>query len=609
VAAGVIGLFAFGLYAQTIPFEFVWDDTHLIHGKGAPSTGSFLEIWTRPFPLGDGAYFRPLVLTMFWFENASFGLNPHVFHAIQSALYALCCVLVFCLLRTLVPTAGHRGRAGADLALPLWGALLFALHPVHVESVAFISASTDLLAGTLSIFAVLAAVLAVADPARLRAGWAAVSALSLFAGLLCKEMAIMTPALSWLAMRARVRERSSRNLLRVAGLQGIAVVGYLGLRILGIGSLVGTRPLEWGRPIDVLASFGRSIELLVLPVRLRVYHLAPAELAGSAFAALGAVALLALAAVGIASWRRRPVLSCCLLWIPLSLAPTVGIVSIPGATLAERFLFLPSVGICLLAALAAEEIAARTKTLAKARPAIIAVSCTILLLLGLRTGLRMPVYRSNLSLFEEIVAEYPGYYYGHLGVGMHHQQTGRPDLALAPLERAVRLGHNVPPGDKRYGEAQRWLGLAYMELGRAVDAIDQLEKAAAMRPEDAEVRVNLSLVYLQSGRIEAAARVLRDALALNPDLGQAELNLGIVLARKGARSEALPHFERAAALLPGLADVHFNLGNAYARLGRGAAAIASYRRALDLEPQHAAALRNLRVVETRQGAMEHAPGQ
>jgi tetratricopeptide (TPR) repeat protein len=605
-AALAIWLLAFALYTPTLGFEFVWDDEHLIWGDEAPARGSLAEIWSQPFPLGDGAYFRPLVLTTFWVEKRLFGLDPHYFHAVQVVVYAFCCALVFGLTRSLARLA-RNGGPSVEILLPLSTAALFATHPVHVETVAFLSARTDLLATSLSVLAVLASVHAMNDPTRIRGGWVAASGLSVFAALLCKEVAIVTPLLAWLAVRVGARRRQRTRVLVLLGAQGVAVGAYLVLRTLALGAFAGGRALEWGSPASVLAGCGRAAELLLVPLRLDTYYLLSHEPQALLLAVAGAFSLALALGAGLAFARSRPLLSCGLLWVPVCLAPTSGVVAISGAAVAERFLFLPSVGLCLLAALGLERGVEAARGSPAVRRGLIGCACAILVLFAVRTLLHTPSYRANLPLFEQIAAEYPDFYYGHLGVGMHHQKAGRPDLALAPLERAALLSPEGRPGDLRRGDAARWLGLSYLSRGRFYEAVLQLEKAASLRPRDEQSRVNLAVAYLQLGRPDEAERVLREALALEPALGEAQLNLGIVLARRGAPAEALPHLERAVELLPGVADAHYNLGNGYARLGRDAEAVAAYRHALELEPQHAAAQRNLGLLRRPRPRVDAGP--
>ena len=237
-----------------------------------------------------------------------------------------------------------------------------------------------------------------------------------------------------------------------------------------------------------------------------------------------------------------------------------------------------------------------------AQTATLTVVCGLLVALAFGGVMQMPAYRSDLQLFEQIANEYPDFYYGNLGVGIAHQKAGHPELALRPLQRAVRRSGFMQPDDERRGQAERWLGLAYLTLGRTTEAVAQLAQAAELDPEDAQIQVNLAVAYLQMGRMSDAESALETALTLDPEFGEAELNLGIVLGQRAAHALALPHFRRAAAMLPGLADAHYNLGNGYARVGRTNEAIESYRRALQIQPNHAAALSNLRVVMARQRA-------
>ncbi len=582
------------LYARTLFHEFVWDDRYLVVAPGSPANGPFAEVWTGVFPLGGGFYYRPLVLLTYWVENALFGVEPLASHAAQVVLYGLSVAAVFWLARALGDGESPAGAAARAVG-PAAAAVLFATHPVHVETVAFISARADLLAGTLSVVAVAAALGATSHGGRSPAAWSALSGASFFAALLCKESALVTPVLSWLALRTKAaRETPSRKIAPLIA-QALALGGYLVVRALA-ADFIKVGDLPWGQPSRVLAAFARNVELLFAPIRLRVYHRLPSGDEGVAAAVWGAIALGVVAVLAIRAWRRSPFLVCALLWIPVSLLPVSGILAIRGAPVAERFLLLPSVGVCLLAAAAVGGLRARRPSEGRLERIARILVLTVLVLLAGRAIHRQPVYGSDRTLYEQMIEEYPSLPLGHLGLGILHQESGRPDLAVPHLERAVELSPAVAPLPHQQGEAHRWLGLAYLSLGRITEAIGPLETAADQRPDDAQLRVNLGSAYLQAGRLDDAERVLERALVLSPHLGEVEINLGMVLARRGEHEKALPHFQRGAELLPGQADAHYNLGNAFARLNRPRDAAAAYRRALELAPGHEGARHNLEVV-------------
>jgi Tfp pilus assembly protein PilF len=583
------------LYARTLFYEFVWDDRYLVVAPGSPANGPIEAVWTGVFPLGGGVYYRPLVLLTYWFENALFGVEPLVSHAAQVLLYGLSVAAVFWLARALIERESNVGGAARMAGPAAAAAVLFAIHPVHVETVAFVSARTDLLAGILTVAAVAAALGAASHAGRSRAGWAVLSGSSFFAALLCKESALTTPVLSWLALRTKPGRGTPSRTITPLLAQAFALGGYVVVRALA-ANFTRIGDLPWGQPSRLLAAFARNVELLFAPIRLRVYHRLPAGEEGAAMAVWGAVALGVVATLAIRAWRRSPFLACALLWIPVSLLPVSGILAIRGAPVAERFLFLPSVGVCLLAAAAVGGLRAGMPSEGRAVRIGKVLLLAVLVILTGRTLHRQPVYGSDLTLYERMVEEYPTLPLGHLGLGILHQEAGRPAVAVPHLEQAAELSPALAPLPHQQGEAHRWLGLAYLSLGRITEAIGQLENAASQRPADAQLLVNLGSAYLQATRLDEAERALRRALDLGPYLGEAEINLGMVLARRGAHEEALPHFHRGSELLPGQPDAHYNLGNAYARLNRDPEAAAAYRRALELAPAHEGARHNLEIV-------------
>src|SRR5262249_24233584 len=198
--------------------------------------------------------------------------------------------------------------------------------------------------------------------------------------------------------------------------------------------------------------------------------------------------------------------------------------------------------------------------------------------------------RANVELGETRVRESPDVAEYQAFLGAAYLEVGRASDAIAHLEAAIRL-------DPRLANAHDDLGSALMSLGRLPEAIDQLRRATTLAPRDENAQFNLGNALNHAGRFDEAGAAYEKALTLNPDFADAHANLAALLFSHGRVKEAVPHFERAVALKPNSAVLHSNLGGALAASGRYAEALQHVRRALELNPEYAPALDNLRRLQ------------
>lgn len=546
--AAAIGLLAAAAFALTAGFDLVWDDPLLLEWtRSCYREGGIAGVLGAPFRLKPEAplgYYRPVVMLSLLADELAWGGSPVAFHLTNILLHAGASVLALFLLSAL---GAGRGAAAA-------GAALFAVHPVHVESVAFVSGRTDLLA---AVFALAAALAWLRDRsgAPAHAGLLRSAGLALFAlACLSKEVAFPLPLVlaAWdlaLPRPARAGWPSARRTWWIGA--GAVLAGALALR-----ALVAGEPLRASGGDFALApgALLTALRLLVAPWPLNAYYTADQVGLGSS-GPWGTMGLLAAAAL-IASWvvlsaarfRRAGWLSAA--WTAAFLLPGLGLVAHGGAAIAERFLYLPSVGIAILA-LGLEGLAPR------ARRAGIALAFAAAALFLPLTIARSGVWRSEEALFASLIRSSPRCVEGYLGLAHSRSRTGRHD-----------------------------------------DAIGLLEQALALEPRSPRVHLKLGLEYGSSGRLEEAIASLRRAAALDPGYPEAHATLGLTYLRAGRAVEARAALQRAVELRPGYAAAWTMLGRAQLAL-RDPGAAASFRRALELDPHDAEALRGLEQAGAR----------
>jgi tetratricopeptide (TPR) repeat protein len=516
------------VYAGTLSHELVWDDPALVESaRGAVRSGGIGALLRAGFVLdpmsGESTgYYRPVVLASLWLDSRlSEALRTPTYHATNVLLHTAATWLVWLL--------GRRVLASAFAALV--AALFFAVHPVHTESVAFVSGRTDLLA---SLFA-LAATLA----------WAhrrvAPSAAALLLAALSKETAFVLPAvlLLWDAVQPpaggpRAKSWSARN-HRWLATQGVALALAVALRA-GAGVAFGTGEPAGASLARQAASWSLHLRLLVLPWPLNAQY-ASADLAPTA-SSLAATALLLAACLAAWSAKHGRLGALALIWILGFLLPVSGVLAFSAADVAERFLYLPSTGFALLGGHWSGRLATRFRLVA---------AFAVVLVLGLAataTIRRSEIWKDNLTLYADIARTTPTSALAHSNLGLELLRAGQDDEAAAAFERATSLKPDF---------ALAWtnLGLARRAQGRAPEALAAFERAAALAPDHPGVLMNLGNEYRRIGRLPEAAA-------------------------------ALEHAARGAA---GSADLHFLLGTTYADLGRLDDAAAALTEAVRLRPQ------------------------
>jgi tetratricopeptide (TPR) repeat protein len=483
-----------------------------------------------------------------------FGLDAGSHHLVSVALHALNAVLLFVVIM----------RMTRQLGPSLFVAALFALHPMRVESVAWASERKDVLSGLFWMLTLLAWTSYVRRPG---IGRYLVVALTFTLGLMAKPMLVTLPFVlllldAWPLARVR-RGQIARVLLEKLPLLLLAGVSSL-VTIQaqqGAVSSMAAVGLE-ARLANALSAYVAYIQKTIWPRGLAVYY--PHDIAqGSASpwgaAAIGsALVLLAVSALALVRYRRSPYLTVGWLWFLGTLVPVIGIVQVGTQAMADRYTYLPLIGIYLAVAFGAREVLA-------SRPALRtpAIGAALFAILGYAAVCwqQVGLWSSDETLFAHAVSVTERNYQGHYSLGNALERKGDVQGAAREYEEALRIYPN-------YFEARANLGGAWAQLGRLDAAEQELSRALAMDPAHAESHNNLGNVYNQRGQLERAAAEFRAALLVEPDLVEAHNNLGITLASMGKLRQAAASFEHALSLDPSFQVARDNLARARQMLGQ-----------------------------------------
>jgi Flp pilus assembly protein TadD len=564
------------VYANALPNAFLWDDLHLVVGNPAIKRVARLShlFVSDLFPGGiRSGYYRPLQALTYAGDYAVWGLAPAGFHLTSVLLHAATTVAFYLLgVRVL-------GSAAAALA----AALLFAVHPLHVEAVTYVAGRSDPLA---ALFMLAAALGFLRGDRR----GLVLSVTAFFLALLAREAALVLPLL--LVGLDRVEPGRVRRLW-IDYLPYTAVLaGYLVLRALCLapGQVVAANAaVPLGHRLVTMAEVVlRYLGLVAVPLGLHMERVVvPVEspLDPRALAALVTVAAL----IAGAFWARARAwpLTLGVAWFLIALVPVANLV--PLATfMAEHWLYVPMMGLCLAAGWSAEQLARRASWRR-------AVTLAIALVVATYGGLTMRqnlVWRDGRTLYEYLLPRAPGSLRVRVNLAQAYQEAGDRERARAVYEEVVRLHPDRP----EIADALNNLGNLDREAGGLETALARYDRALGVQPRHVAARNGRALALQALGRVGEAERELAAALAIAPDAATTHSNLGNLYFRRDEVARARDAYRAAVRLDPDHADAHNNLGSAYFRLGERALAEDEYRTALRLDPQSEGARRNLALL-------------
>jgi tetratricopeptide (TPR) repeat protein len=574
---------------------------------------------------------HPLTWLSLMLDTSLLGLEPGPRHAMNLALHAANALLLAAALERLT---GARGRSVAVAAL-------FALHPVNVEPVAWLSARKDLLAA----LCFLLGLLAYARYAERRSAGSAAACLAAFcAGLLCKPVLVTFPFVlllldAWPLGRLDVPpgRRGAAALRLVAEklplfvLAAAASVVFFEAQRRG-GAVVALEAIPLApRVANAAVAYVGYLAALAWPAGLAVHY--PfrdllAEPGGAARVAACAAVLAAVSVGAVRARRARPYLLVGWLWYLGMLVPMIGIVQLGAQASADRYLYLPAIGVFVAAVWGAAELAARAPRLR------LAAALAPVAVFAVLTARQVPVWRDSETLFSHALAVTRENGRAHLQLGGALLDRGDADAAYPHLVEALRIEpgslharNNLATARAKRGELGAaieeyrallrlrpdWptlhnnLGVALGDAGLYEEAVAAFREALRLDPSHANARANLARALGGGAEAADAIEPLRDAVRRDP--GSAELwhALAMRLRSQGRADEALEALHEATERLPDATALRFNLAVLLADRGRTDEAIAELREVLRRDPDDAGAREGLAALLEREGAPATVP--
>lgn len=587
----------------THPFLFWGDADYVIKVRHVQSglTGENVR-WA--FTSLDAGNWHPLTWLSLQLDATLYGgENAGGFHVTNVLLHTANALLLFWVLRIMTGMLWHSAVVAA----------LFALHPLQVESVAWVQERKGLLS-TLFWMLTLAAYLAYVRRPGLGRYLLVVATLGL--GLMAKPMLMTMPAVLllldyWPLQRWREVGTSPAKFAPIPAVSGrrlvlekvpllLFVLAWFVLSYVSQGHIDRLPSLQ-GYPLQVrvwnaLLAYVSYVGKVLWPLNLSTFYPHPRSAVSVPYALAAGVLLIVITALVLGPGRRRPYLAVGWLWYQITLVPVIGLVQIGNHAMADRYAYVPLIGLFVLLTWGVADLSA---ALHLPRGSAFAFAAGALCACFLLTRIQVGYWKSDRDLWEHALAVTPKNGMAHSFLGCHYYQQGRLGRAHQEFEKALTLEPDFPMFHHN-------LAISLRDLGREEEAMLEGQKAVAGEPENYQYHLTLASILRNLGREEEALAELHQAARMNPGNPLPHDSIANLLLDLGRHEEAGTEYRRALELDPQSAPSHVGLGNQFASLGRLAEAEAEYRQALALDPRSPIAHYNLARAFQEEGRLDDA---
>ena len=489
-------------------------------------------------------------------------------------------------------------------------AALFALHPLHVESVAWASERKDVLSSFFGLLALWGYAAYVKHPNLYRYVWVMVC---FILGLMTKPMLLSLPFIFllldyWPLGRFRLWENDTFfspkqyppariffekiPLFLFAATSGV-VTFIVQQRSGAVGSL-DVFPLA-GRVANVIISYIGYIGKMFLPINLAFFYPHPIEFPWWQTSA-SILIFMVFSLLAFINVRRYPWFVVGWLWYVVMLIPVIGIVQVGLQGMADRYTYLPIVGLFVIIAWGVPQGLAKWRY---KKTILFSLTTALLIIMLIMTWRQVSYWEDDITLNQHALDVTHGNYVAHNNLGLVLAKQGETEQAIYHYKQALKLKPD-------FVFTHTNLGAALAAEGRLSEAAEHYETALHIKPDFAGAHNNLGLVLAAEGNTEEAVHHYTEALKIKPDFVEALNNLGVLLADQGRTEEAAWHYNQALRIDPYCAGAHNNLGKLNEAQGNTAQAVLHYRHALKLEPDFLEAHFNLGVIYAKQGKLKQA---
>lgn len=584
ISIGLAGL-VWLVFGQTLRHQFVnFDDGAYVYRNFNVTHGITIQQIVWAFTHAVAANWHPLTILSHMLDSELYGVGPSGHHLTNVILHTFAAILLF-LAFWLMTRATWRSA---------FVAAIFAIHPLHVESVAWVAERKDVLSG---VFFMLTLIAYFAYSRKPSIGRYLTVSILFICGLMSKPMLVTLPFVLLLldywplgrlatSMPAKPQSAIDRNSLGWLVVEKIPFFAFSALTC--VVTLITQQPSVTKVPLmarvgNALAAVAIYLGQTIWPAKLAVFYpLAENHLPTVGIGA-GVVSLVGITIAAVFLRSSKPYILTGWLWFTGMLVPVIGIIQVGLQAHADRYLYLPQIGLCLIATWVLADL---SRQLRFRRGIVASLALAVLVCLAWSARIQTSYWRDSESLWEHALSV------------TADNEMGREHLCDAYLEKnrvddAVREGVRALSLRAESADAHATLGAALARQGKSDEALSQLQTALELNPRLVRVHYNLGNVLLQQGKVDEAIAHYEIELQTQPNFPEGQNNLANALFRKGRPDQARDHLESALKLNPSDPVAHNNLGIAFSQTGDMQAAIDQWNKTLAIQPDNLDAQCNL----------------
>ncbi len=593
------------VYAEVITYDFIGlDDDVYVFENPSVRSGLNLKSIIAAFTTTPGGLWIPLTRLSLMLDYELYSLEAGGYHLTNILLHMANCLLLFWCLKKMTSCRWQSAFVAA----------LLALHPMHVESVAWITERKDVLSMFFWMLTMLGYLRYVAKPAARRY---LVMLLFFVLGLMAKPMLVTLPCALllldfWPLKRYRYLLQGDNKTDRRSPVSALSVLIREKLPLFAIAAVAGSVTFvvqqRFGATADIdsisypcrvynaLVSYVGYIGKMVWPRDLAVLYPHPGDSLPVSQIVLAGALLAAISVVVIFLRHKYAYLPAGWFWYLVTLLPVIGLVQTGPQAMADRFAYVPFIGLYILIAWGVPDMFAGFDY-GKRLLGPLAAAVLVVLLVTARH--QASYWQNSITLFEHTLAVTENNHAIHTNLGVAFAEQDNIEEALRHFNKALHIS-------PRNAKARFNLGIVLAGQGQAEQAISHFTRVLQVWPDDAQVHYQLGNLLAKSGATAQAAGHYAEALRIQPCFAEVHNNLGLLVAGQGRADEAVNHFRTALACKPAYADAHYNLGVVLAGQGNTTRAIHQYTRALQEDPGYAKAHYNLGIVYLKQNSLPEA---
>jgi tetratricopeptide (TPR) repeat protein len=568
------------VFLQVRNFDFTgYDDNSYIYENPRVLKGITADSVIWAFTTSHTGYWHPLTWLSLMLDCQIFGAKPGPLHLVNVAFHILNTLLLFAIFY----------RMTARIWPSAFVAAAFALHPMHVESVAWIAERKDVLS-TLFFLLTLAAYISYVCR---RGLFRYLLTLLLFVfGILAKPMIVILPFVLllldfWPLNKIRNPKSAVRDIVleKVPFFVLAAVLGvitFLAQRNVGTMAGIDILPLQ-DRFANAFLSYARYIGKLFVPQNLAVFYPSDIHTIKLWQVVVCILLFIAITILVILFGRNRRFLPVGWFWFVGTLVPVIGLVQVGAQAYADRYTYIPYIGLFIMLAWGLPDFLSKLpQRKIVLGPAMIIVLAT----LGILAHRQVDFWKDGITLFSRAIEVTRNNVVAHNELGSAFLRLGRYQDAIESYKRSIKIKSD-------YAESHYNLGVSYLNIGSFQDALESCMQAVKIKPDYAEAYNGLGSACLNLGRYQDALESYRQAVKIRPDFAEAHYNLGIVCDKLSRWQDSIEAYKQAVKIKPDFAGAYNNLGVAYFNIDSFQEALESCRQAVNINPDFAEAYNNL----------------